>query len=882
MIRIDNITKQYQSKHNTVTAIHDLSLSIGERGLVFLVGRSGCGKTTLLNLIGGMDAVTSGEITVAGRSLSRFSPKEYDAYRNTFVGFVFQDFNLIEELTVAENIGLALELQGRRSDHAAIEQALSQVELDGMGNRYPKELSGGQKQRVAIARALIKKPRILLADEPTGALDETTGRQILELLKKLSRDTLVLIVSHDREFATQYGDRIIELADGKLISDTGDTKAAAVTPAPTVKSRLSFATCLKLAWRYLKSRKLRVAVVALLSVAALLMVGVTDLISAYDKQTAIISSLYENQTPYATLLKEKNINTAWYGNGFKLTDADIQALTEQTGQSTKGVYIPSFTDLSIEKNYGSTRVMNEHYGEYVPTLSGFVEFSEQDMTDFGFAMMAGRLPEKEYELVVSDYVYQSFLHAGYRSFTGPYITVQDISQPNQPIIADLTWEEYLADPEQYAGIPNYMMSVNLDASSTTMTIAAVNAPEDLIGKTVFIDYRNYTITGIIDTGFDESRYTDLTAADFDSLRANVLEYERQYGLACAAFVAPGMIATLEDYHPDVVTVPGLTFTCENEYIIHQTSTIGRFSSVDWNALQISWIGDKLILTDDNQLVDIKGEPHTDIKENEIIVCMSHTYRDGYHSASPDQRPVNLEMTATYDDEHNRILGSGYTQIGKINAQATLKSYLYPIGSCILVSDDLFEDLTEEREGRYAYAVSALPKERSAIAAFAQTVATDSNDTRYALQSGVTYEIAALDEVFLSLANIFRYVGIGLALFAFAMLWHFTGDGIHRRRRPIGIMRAMGAGGWDVGGIFFTESLVLALFSAVIACLLLTATAGVGNWLIKQEFGILTSLLSISIRQIGIITLLALAVSALASLIPIARLAARKPIDVIRG
>ena len=882
MIRIDNITKQYQSKHNTVTAIHDLSLSIGERGLVFLVGRSGCGKTTLLNLIGGMDEVTSGEITVAGRSLSRFSPKEYDAYRNTFVGFVFQDFNLIEELTVAENIGFALELQGQKPSAAEIEEVLTQVEMEGLGDRYPKELSGGQKQRIAIARALIKKPRLLLADEPTGALDETTGRQILELLKKLSHDTLVLIVSHDREFATQYGDRIIELADGKLISDTGHTEAAESTPAPTIKSRLSFATCLKLAWRYLKSRKLRVAVVALLSVAALLMVGVTDLISAYDKQTATISSLYENQTPYVTLLKEKNINAAWYGNGFKLTDADIQALTEQTGQPTKGVYIPAFTDLSIEKNYGSTRVMNEHYGEYVPALSGFVEFSEQDMTDFGFTMMAGHLPEKEYELVVSDYVYQSFLHAGYRSFTGPHITVQDISQPNQPIIADLTWEEYLADPEQYAGNPNYMMGTKLDSSSTTMTIAAVNAPEDLLGKTVFIDYRNYTITGIIDTGFDESRYTDLTAADFDSLRANVLEYERQYGLACAAFVAPGMIATLEGYHPSVVTVPGLTFTCENEYIIQQTSTIGRFSSVDLDRLQVSWLGDKLVVTDTNEIIDIKGEAHTDIKENEIIVCMSHIYRDGYHSASPDQRSVPMKMTATYADEHTRILGSGYTQIGRINEQGPLKNYLYPIGSFILVSDDLFEDLTEGREGRYAYGVSTLPQDRADIIAFTKTIAEDDDDIRYTLQSGVTYEIAALDEVFLSLANIFRYVGIGLALFAFAMLWHFTGEGIHRRRRPIGIMRAMGAGGWDVGGIFFTESLMLALLSATIACLLLTVTAGIGNRLIKQEFGILTSLLSVDIRQIGIIVLLSLAVSTLASLIPISRLAAQKPIDVIKG
>ncbi len=880
MIRIDNITKQYQSKHNTVTAIHDLSLSIGERGLVFLVGRSGCGKTTLLNLIGGMDAVTSGEITVAGRSLSRFSPKEYDAYRNTFVGFVFQDFNLIEELTVAENIGFALELQGKKPSAAEIEQALSQVELDGMGNRYPKELSGGQKQRIAIARALIKKPRILLADEPTGALDETTGRQILELLKKLSHDTLVLIVSHDREFATQYGDRIIELADGKLISDTGDTEAAEVTPAPTVKSRLSFATCLKLAWRYLKSRKLRVAVVALLSVAALLMVSVTDLISAYDKQTAIISSLYENQTPYVTLLKEKNIHDTWYGDGFQFTDADIQSLAQRTNTVVKGVYTPPFASMELSQNYGSTLVMNEHYGEYVPALSGFVEFSPEELDAFGFTLLAGNLPTgNSNEIAITDYAYQSFIRTGYCHYTGP--TLDLLSEKNEKI-ASVIWDEFLQDPAGYSIGHNVA-----DFSLNSRTVSAVNTPEDLIGKSIFIDSRNYTITGIIDTGFDESRYADLTADDFNSLLANELEYERTLGLACAAFVAPGKIADIASHNPRVVTIPGMTLTFENQYIRSTASTIARYSDVDRELLGIFWPGYGDVLETDENGVPTKlseGEMLTHLANNQIIAVLC-TEQLMYTTLSGAPIPVaeknsNLNMTLSYTDERTRLLGAGYEVITCSGSK--YHSLIYPIQSTIIVPDALFDTISQGRDGQYTYAVSTLPQERADISAFTQMVATDNNNTHYTLQSGVTYEIAALDEVFLSLANIFRYVGIGLALFAFAMLWHFTGDGIHRRRRPIGIMRAMGAGGWDVGGIFFTESLMLALFSAALACLLLTATAGVGNWLIKQEFGILTSLLSISIRQIGFITLLALAVSALASLIPIARLAARKPIDVIRG
>lgn len=882
MIRIENITKQYVSKHNAVTAIDGLSLSIGERGLVFLVGRSGCGKTTLLNLIGGMDAVTSGEITVAGRSLNRFRPKDYDAYRNTFVGFVFQDFNLIEELTVAENIGFALELQGKKPSDAAIEEVLMQVEMAGMGGRYPKELSGGQKQRIAIARALIKKPRLLLADEPTGALDETTGRQILELLKKVSRDTLVLIVSHDREFAAEYGDRVIELADGRLISDTGEDEAEESAAAPSVKSRLSMATCLKLAWRYLKSRKLRVAVVALLSVAALLMVGVTDLISAYDKQTAVISSLYENQTPYVTLTKEKGLDygkgIAWYGDGFQLSDADVQALAAQTETAVKGVYKPPFGSMELSQNYGSTLVMNEHYGEYVPALSGFVEFTQAELDDFGFALLAGHLPTgRGNEIAVTDYVYQSFVRTGYCHYTGPVFELQD----NGEKVSEITWDEFMEDPAKCTG---YDMA---DIGNYSRTVSAINTPDDLIGKSIFIDSRNYTITGIVDTGFDESRYADLTADDFDSLLANELAYERTYGLACAAFVAPGKIGDIAAHNPQVITIPGMTLSFENQYIRATASSVARYRDVDRNLLGVFWPGYGEVLERNEAGEPIKlsdGEMLTELADNQIIAVLC-TEQLMYNTVTGAPIPTaeknsNLKMTLSYDDERTRLIGAGYEVLTCSGSR--YHSLLYPIQSTIIVPDALFDAISQGREGRYAYAVSVLPRERADIAVFVQTVAADHGGIRYNLKSGVTYEIAALDEVFVSMANISRYVGIGLAVFAFAMLWHFTGEGIHRRRRPIGIMRAMGAGGWDVGGIFFTESLILIALAAVVSCLLLGGAAVAGNWLIKEEFGILTSLLSVGIRQIGLIVGLALTVSALASLIPIARLAAQKPIDVIRG
>ena len=225
MLEVKNLRKVYKSKNGVnVNALDGVSLQFPQTGMVFLLGKSGSGKSTLLNVCGGLDAPTEGEIIVKGRSSKDFSQSDFDSYRNTFVGFIFQEYNILNEFTVEDNIALALELQGKSKDKAAIGKLLEDVDLTGFAKRKPNTLSGGQKQRIAIARALIKSPDIIMADEPTGALDSNTGRQVFDTLKKLSRDKLVIVVSHDREFAEQYGDRIIELMDGKVISDVSKTR----------------------------------------------------------------------------------------------------------------------------------------------------------------------------------------------------------------------------------------------------------------------------------------------------------------------------------------------------------------------------------------------------------------------------------------------------------------------------------------------------------------------------------------------------------------------------------------------------------------------------------------------------------------------------------
>lgn len=220
MIEAKNLCKSYRLKGTEqVQALRDINLSLPDAGLVFILGKSGSGKSTLLNIIGGIDTYDSGELVLFGKSSSAFKPQDFDNYRNRYVGFVFQDYNVMPSLTVYENVALALELQGKKVTEEKVCQSLEEVGLSQQKDRFPSQLSGGQKQRIAIARALIKDPKLILADEPTGALDHANGNRIFVLLKALAKTRLVICVTHDREAAERYADRIISLRDGRMVRD---------------------------------------------------------------------------------------------------------------------------------------------------------------------------------------------------------------------------------------------------------------------------------------------------------------------------------------------------------------------------------------------------------------------------------------------------------------------------------------------------------------------------------------------------------------------------------------------------------------------------------------------------------------------------------------
>lgn len=219
MIEIKNLTKVFKEKKKIkCVALNNISFTLPDKGMVFITGKSGSGKSTLLNMIARFDDVTNGEIIIDGNNITKLKIKELNKYHGTYLGFVFQDYHLIEELTVYQNIALSLDIIGK-NDNGIISETLKQVGLEGYENRYPNELSGGERQRVAIARTIVKNPNIILGDEPTGNLDNVTTPQVLNILKEISKTRLVVIVSHNMIEADVYADRIIELSDGIIIKD---------------------------------------------------------------------------------------------------------------------------------------------------------------------------------------------------------------------------------------------------------------------------------------------------------------------------------------------------------------------------------------------------------------------------------------------------------------------------------------------------------------------------------------------------------------------------------------------------------------------------------------------------------------------------------------
>ncbi len=373
MLKLVNITKNYNMGDNTVEALKGIDIEFRSNEFVSILGQSGCGKTTLLNIIGGLDRYTSGDLIISGRSTKEYNDSDWDTYRNHTIGFVFQSYNLIPHQTVLQNVELALTLSGvsKAERKKRAKKALEDVGLGDQLNKKPSEMSGGQMQRVAIARALVNNPDIILADEPTGALDTETSVQVMEILKEISKERLIIMVTHNPELAQKYSSRIINMLDGVVTKDSMplsddelrneleiNEQNSKIEPN-NKKTSMSFATSFMLSLKNLITKKGRTILTSF--AGSIGIIGIALILAISQGMTAYISAVQESTlSVYPLTLEATTVDIS------TLIDAFMNVESDKVKHENDAVYEkPALYDMinainSIEENKNDLKTFKTH------------------------------------------------------------------------------------------------------------------------------------------------------------------------------------------------------------------------------------------------------------------------------------------------------------------------------------------------------------------------------------------------------------------------------------------------------------------------------------------------------------------------------------------
>ena len=409
MISFNNVSKEYRSKKGQITkALNDININLGDKGLVFIIGKSGSGKSTLLNILGGLDSKTSGHIYIDNKDIDSFREKDYDSYRNTYIGFIFQDFNLLEEYNVFDNVMLSAKLLRKKVDKEEILNLLERLGLKGLEYRNINELSGGQKQRVGIARALIKNPKIILADEPTGNLDSHSSLETFKLLKEISKEKLVVVVSHDLENANTYADKILELQDGNAIRNDLTVEAKDDNTFSLTKSRLPFKECLHFALTSLKSNKVKLFFTVILTMISLVFMGISVNTSMFDKNILATDTLIENNETYYDISYVNIINSTYRTKEeLPMTDEIISDFEKENNVTANPMYY-----IYDNNSILSFEPINDK--DTIIPITTYVEIKDDKL----LSNIIGTIPKTNNEIAIHKYLADNIMEKGIKDING--------------------------------------------------------------------------------------------------------------------------------------------------------------------------------------------------------------------------------------------------------------------------------------------------------------------------------------------------------------------------------------------------------------------------------------------------------------------------------
>lgn len=921
MLEVKNLTKIYESKSgNRVVALNGVDLKFPECGLIFILGKSGSGKSTFLNVISGLDAPDGGEIIIADKSSKYFTEKDFDAYRNTYLGFIFQEYNIINEFSVRDNIALALELQNKTPDREIIADILEAVGLSGFADRKPNELSGGQKQRVAIARALVKNPNVIFADEPTGNLDTASSGQIFEFLKQLSKEKLIIVVSHDAESAEKYGDRIIELSDGKVISDKTfnqeDTslKARRHRFGPTqvikidkdvrflpINAHLPAKAKRKIASNNILNKKGRLVVTLLLIITSLTLFGFAQILAGYNLVDASLSSF--DKMDITNVRIEQGKMDEYVGAYF---DRSREVIEEDTILKVQAKF-PNYTfnryyplaRMTIGLSTGSTG------SPFLPSsIRGVVITSKEGLAQMGYNLLGEFPEENSNEIIITDFMVFNLLWAdptrlGYGKYNqeGGNLSMRDILSMLQDIKLEAKDYKILLDimAGDFEKDNNIFTRADTEASIKRIVKGVSEAG---VGRELKLTGGTFTITGIIETGFE--KYFDIIKKDFKKILNDprILELQEKINYYYGNFyAAEGFLDNLYEMRIALSTMTLPSPVGFEDWLAKMEEQIAEykeeceefllpigdsddkidiiyFNGHNWN---MGLKDDEILLSQDmfRATYNLDYDQWTASSKNPYPI---YTLKYGVSNLGWEAEPLRMKVVGIIKDK--RFLED------KDGEKIVIENWKspYPIVTSKNVYDKIAKDV--QKVGALYFKLSgSSSKDRAIISYLCDT--SPEGDMLYHL-SPISELLYTMSDALMIMQILFKSLSLVLGIFSAVLLVNFMSTSVMAKQREIGVLRALGCRGRDVGGIFLYESAFIGLVQLAVTFIMMVVTTYGVNSLFKTTFVQLfkndlvknLQLLTLSARPFLIVGAISLALIYTATIITTRKISRMRPVDAI--
>ena len=857
MLKLENITKEYVSGDSVVQALKGINIEFRKSEFVSILGQSGCGKTTLLNIIGGLDRYTQGNLIINGKSTKDFKDKDWDAYRNYSVGFVFQSYNLISHQTVLSNVELALTLSGvnkkERKERAI--KALKDVGLEEQINKKPNQLSGGQMQRVAIARALVNNPDIILADEPTGALDSNTSKQVMEILKEVAKDRLVVMVTHNPELAENYSTRIVKILDGVITDDSNPYKEEKYEKEKIEKENrrtsIKFLTALNLSLNNLMTKKGRTILtsfagsIGIIGIALILAIstGIQNYINQVEEETlssypisieeAVIDTSAMMESMMAQKEAEENVEEG------KIYSQDV--MTNMLSTISNKVESNNLTEFKNYLEEGNNDIVNNSNAiqyEYNLNLNLYKKETEDGivkvnpstvMEEMGMGSMTGNtmngisiMNTNVWSEMLDN---EELLHSQYDLLSGAWpknynevvLIVNDNNKINDYVLYSLGLKDQEELKEKMKKIQNGETIDEAEETSYTY--------DELLGLSFKLmlnsDYYEKE-NGLWVNKEDDEEYMKEKLANAEEIKVVGIIKQNEDSVASGMTEGIGYLKSLKEYV--------INKTNESEIVKEQkeNSKINVFTGLEFpeKGEKSEFSMENLSLEQKQMLAQMSAEE---------IGKMMETYKEN--------------QEANYDENLEKL--------GAVDLEKPSSILIYP------KSFDSKEEITKAIEN-YSEKQRNEGKEENVIT-YSDIVGT--------MMKSVTNIINAISYALIG------FVSISLVVSSI-MIGIITYISVLERTKEIGILRAIGASKKDISKVFNAETFIVGLIAGLIGIgitMLLTIPI---NSLIKALSGV-TITATVEPFAAVILVIISMILTIIAGLIP-ARMASKKdPVEALR-